>query len=88
MIISKQELQTITSARCGLPHDLLGMHKCKGGIVVRAYLGDAKTCKLVDLRKKEGATLEMKSLDISGFFEVFIKGARKPSSMPCFKEYV
>lgn len=78
MIISKQELQTITSARCGLPHDLLGMHKCKGGIVVRAYLGDAKTCKLVDLRKKEGATLDMKSLDISGFFEVFIKGARKP----------
>ena len=78
MVISKGELKLITSARCGLPHDLLGMHKCRGGIVVRAYVVNAKSCKLVDLRKPSAAPAEMEKLDPSGFFELFIKGARKP----------
>ena len=78
MVISKGELKLITSARCGLPHDLFGMHKCRGGIVVRAYVVNAKSCKLVDLRKPSAAPAEMEKLDPSGFFELFIKGARKP----------
>ena len=77
MVISKDEIKTLTSARCALPHDLLGMHKCRGGIVVRAYLRDAKTCTLVDLRDEEKARKPMKKLDESGLFEIFIKGARK-----------
>ena len=43
MVISKDEIGMLVSARCGQPHDLLGMHKCRGGIVVRAYLNDATT---------------------------------------------
>ena len=43
MVISKDELKSIVSARCGLPQEFLGMHKCKGGIVVRAYIGNAKS---------------------------------------------
>lgn len=74
MVISKDELKSIVSARCGLPQEFLGMHKCKGGIVVRAYIVNAKSCHLVDLRK----SAEMEKLDPSGFFELFIKGARKP----------
>lgn len=77
MIITKDEIKRITSARCALPHDLLGMHKCRGGIVVRAYLSDAKTAAVVDLRDEDNARLPMKKLDESGLFEVFIKGARK-----------
>lgn len=78
MVISKDELKSIVSARCGLPQEFLGMHKCKGGIVVRAYIVNAKSCHLVDLRKSARKSAEMKKLDPSGFFELFIKGARKP----------
>ncbi len=78
MVISKNELKSIVSARCGLPQEFLGMHKCKGGIVVRAYIVNAKSCHLVDLRKSARKSAEMEKLDPSGFFELFIKGARKP----------
>ena len=78
MVISKEELKSIVSARCGLPQEFLGMHKCKGGIVVRAYIVNAKSCHLVDLRKSARKSAEMEKLDPSGFFELFIKGARKP----------
>lgn len=78
MVISKDELKSIVSARCGLPQEFLGMHKCKGGIVVRAYIVNAKSCHLVDLRKSARKSAEMEKLDPSGFFEIFIKGARKP----------
>ena len=78
MVISKDELKSIVSARCGLPQEFLGMHKCKGGIVVRAYIVNAKSCHLVDLRKSARKSAEMEKLDLSGFFELFIKGARKP----------
>ena len=78
MVISKDELKSIVSARCGLPQEFLGMHKCKGGIVVRAYIVNTKSCHLVDLRKSARKSAEMEKLDPSGFFELFIKGARKP----------
>lgn len=78
MVISKDELKSVVSARCGLPQEFLGMHKCKGGIVVRAYIVNAKSCHLVDLRKSARKSAEMEKLDPSGFFELFIKGARKP----------
>lgn len=78
MVISKEELARITTARCGLPHDLLGMHKCRGGIVVRAYIVNAAKCWLVDLRKPSDVPKKMEKLDPSGFFEIFIKNARKP----------
>ena len=45
--------------------------------MVRAYLSDAKTAAVVDLRDEDNARLPMKKLDESGLFEVFIKGARK-----------
>ena len=77
MIISHDELKRIKSARCGEPHGLLGMHKCKGGIVVRAFLHDAKTCQLIDLRDPAKCRYDMVMLDESGFFEIFLKGKRK-----------
>ena len=74
-IISKRELESITTAHCAVPHDFLGMHKCRGGIVARAYLPNAKTCSVVDLR--DSSSVRMRCLDKSGFFEIFIPRARK-----------
>ena len=74
MVISKQELSCITSAKCANIFDYLGMHRCAGGMVVRAYLPDAKTCALVDAKTREKTPME--KLDESGFFELFIPRRR------------
>ena len=78
-IISQSELQSITTAHCAVPHDFLGMHKCKGGIVARAYLPNAKTCSLVDAR--DGSSSRMKCLDKSGFFEILFRVREKFSAI-------
>ena len=74
MIISQEELKTITSAKCANIYDYLGIHKCEGGVVARSYLPDAKRCFLVNART--GEKTEMQKLDESGFFELFLKGKR------------
>ncbi len=75
MIINKSELNAILSAQYATPHDLLGLHLCKGGVVARAYLRNAKSCSLVELSTKKEYSME--SLDASGFFEVFLPKKRK-----------
>jgi len=75
VIIKDSELKEIISAKSARPHDFLGMHKCKGGYVVRAYLINAKACAAVDV--KTGEAFAMEKLDPSGFFEVFLPRKRK-----------
>ncbi len=75
MIISKEELKSITGAYTSKPHDFLGLHKCKGGLVARAYIQNAKKCSLVPLHG--GEKLPMTRLDKSGFFELFLPRKRK-----------
>ncbi len=77
MILSKSELESIVNARCGRPHDFLGLRKCKGGLVARAYIQDAKTCALIDARTPDAEPIPLERLDKSGLFEVFLKGKRK-----------
>ncbi len=74
MIISSSELESLLNAHNSCPHALLGMHDVvKGktivGIVVRAYLQDAKECSVVDIDNGEQYPLE--EIDQSGFFESF-----------------
>ena len=63
------ELKKITSAKCANIYDYLGLHKCDGGVVVRAYICDANVCWVVNART--GEKTQMQKLDSSGFFEVF-----------------
>ncbi len=74
MIISQDELKKITSAKCANIYDYLGIHKCDGGVVVRAYICDANVCWVVNART--GEKTQMQKLDSSGFFEAFFKGKR------------
>ena len=78
MIISKSELESIVNARCATAHNFLGMQKCDGGVVVRAYMNDAKKIELIDKRKKDTPAIPFEMLDESGFFELFLKSVRKP----------
>ncbi|MFO7725694.1 MAG: 1,4-alpha-glucan branching protein GlgB [Oceanipulchritudo sp.] len=67
MILSKSEFENLLKARHYHPHDRLGMHPCKGGLVVRALLQDAKSCEVVDLATDRRYPLER--LHEDGFFE-------------------
>ena len=74
VIISPAELASFIEARNACPHDFLGMrpHK-KGrsqGVLVRAFIREAKACSVVDLAKNTDVEMEM--LATEGFFEVFI----------------
>ncbi|MFR6034333.1 MAG: hypothetical protein ACLUKN_14855 [Bacilli bacterium] len=63
-IISQSELQSITTAHCAVPHDFLGMHKCKGGIVARAI---CQTPKLVLWWMRATVFIPHEMFDKSGF---------------------
>ncbi len=78
MIVSKNELDSITKVASRQPHGILGMHPHKkgkkGGIVVRAFLDDAKTCSVVEVGEGvAGKRYEMERVSEDGFFEVLIE---------------
>lgn len=76
VILSKTDLDSITQVSSKQPHAILGMHPCavgrKSGLVVRAYLDDAKSCEVVDIKKPEGKRYPLERLTEDGFFEGFI----------------
>lgn len=73
MIISEAELQSFTGVVQSHPHDFLGMHRAvvdgKNGIVVRAYLRDAKNVSVKNV--KTGRKTVMTRLSEDGFFEAW-----------------
>ena len=75
MILGKEEFEQFTKARHHHPHDRLGMHPYKKGLVVRAYLQGAVTCEVVDVESDERYPLRQLSKD--GFFEGEIKERSK-----------
>jgi 1,4-alpha-glucan branching enzyme len=67
MIISKDELNRLVNARHHHPHDLLGMHPYKKGLVVRALIQDAVSCEVVDTETDDRYPL--KKIADEGLFE-------------------
>jgi 1,4-alpha-glucan branching enzyme len=77
VIVSQQELEAIQSARSAQPHAVLGMHPLQResgkGLVVRAFLDDAVTCEVVEL-KEGGKRYPLEKITPEGFFEGWIGG--------------
>jgi 1,4-alpha-glucan branching enzyme len=71
MILSKEEFKRLTEARHYHPHQCLGMHPYKKGLVVRAFLQNAKACDVVDIHTDE--RFPLKAIGEHGFFEGEIK---------------
>ncbi|MCD8283864.1 MAG: 1,4-alpha-glucan branching protein GlgB [Opitutae bacterium] len=78
MIISQAELDSFTNVVQSHPHDFLGIHHAScgntHGIVVRAYLDDAKSVSVKN--KKTGKITPMERLSKDGFFEAWFPRAR------------
>ncbi len=81
MLLTADELESFTNATCSQPHSLLGMHKVKGGLLVRAFLRDVVTCDVVEIaagsaKKGDAAPKEklhpMERVSEEGLFEIVI----------------
>ena len=70
----EKAMQALLKARSRSPHDYLGMHKTRDGVVVRAYLINAASCEVVDAADDMKNRYAMRRLDDSGLYEVEIKG--------------
>ena len=76
--MSQSELESITQVDCAQPHSILGMHpsqqKDRSVQIVRAYLGDACSCEVVDVSRPDGPRYALKQISEDGFFEGVLKG--------------
>lgn len=74
--LTPAELASFIEARNACPHDFLGMRPFKKGrtqgVLVRAFIREAKACEVVDLGGKTAPAAQMELLAPEGFFEVLI----------------
>lgn len=80
MLLPKSDLNALVSARHRHPHDVLGMHPAthdgRSGVVVRAFLADARAVAVVDESAPKSAPVPMARLHETGLFEVFLPGVK------------
>lgn len=74
MTSEESQMHETLCVRNSRPHDYLGMHKTKKGVIVRAYLKDVASCEVVDVNDDMVSRYKMKLVDNSGLYEVEIKG--------------
>jgi 1,4-alpha-glucan branching enzyme len=76
MITTKKELNSLLKGQNAEPHDLLGMHPLtrqgRRGLVVRAFLQDARACDVVDYQHAPEQRYPMTKIHELGCFETFI----------------
>lgn len=75
--VSKIDFSSVTKVTCSQPHGILGMHPLKKGkttgLVVRAFVDDAKSCEVVDVNDPT-KRYPLGRLSDDGFFESVIEG--------------
>jgi 1,4-alpha-glucan branching enzyme len=71
MLLTREELQSLTHASHRTPHQLLGMHPLGdgSGIVVRAFLPNAAKVEIRPTHEKNRPRIELVQLDPAGLYE-------------------
>src|ERR1700689_398180 len=79
MILSPAELRSLTELTHQSPHTLLGMHPLgdKSGLVVRAFLPDAKKIEIQPVHEKDKPKFELARIPNTDIFEGVTKSANK-----------
>src|SRR5581483_5631691 len=78
MLLTEDELQSLTQARHRSPHQLLGMHPLGdgSGVVVRAFLPNAAKVEIEPTHEKTKPKIALKQLDKAGLYEGSSTGAK------------
>src|SRR5258706_5193985 len=71
MLLTHDELQSLTHATTRAPHQFLGMHPLGdgSGVVVRAFLPNAASVEIEPTHEKNKPTIRLKQLDPAGLYE-------------------
>ncbi len=79
MVLSQDELRSLTEVRIGVPHQLLGMHPLGDGtgVVVRAMLPDAENVEIQPVHEKGKPTIRLKRIPRTDVFEGVSKATTK-----------
>ncbi|MDB6110916.1 MAG: alpha,4-glucan:alpha,4-glucan 6-glycosyltransferase, partial [Pedosphaera sp.] len=79
MLLTQDELQSLTQVRHRSPHQLLGMHPLGdgSGVVVRAFLPNAAKVEVIPTHEKTKPRIQLKQLDPSGLYEGVTTGANQ-----------
>src|SRR5438876_7321683 len=76
MIATRKEIEALLNGQHGQPQSLLGMqpitHEGRHGLVVRAFVQDARSCDVVDYQNGLERRYPMEQIEAPGFFETFI----------------
>src|SRR6266699_1662067 len=79
MILTTEELRSLVELKHQSPHTLLGMHPLgdKSGLVVRAFLPDAKKIEIQPVHEKDKPKIELARIPNTDIFEGVTKSANK-----------
>jgi 1,4-alpha-glucan branching enzyme len=79
MLLTHDELQSLTHATHRAPHQFLGMHPLGDGtgVVVRAFLPNAASVEAEPTHEKNKPTIRLKQLDPAGLYEGVSTAAKK-----------
>jgi 1,4-alpha-glucan branching enzyme len=79
MLLTEEELRSLTQVRHRSPHQLLGMHPLGdgSGMVVRAMLPNAAQVEAVPTHEKNKPRVQLKQLDPAGLYEGVTKDAKQ-----------
>jgi 1,4-alpha-glucan branching enzyme len=79
MLLTQDELQSLTQARHRSPHELLGMHPLGdgSGVVARAFVPNAAKVELVPTHDKTKPRIALKQLDRAGLYEGVTTAAKQ-----------
>ncbi|HXG46181.1 MAG TPA: 1,4-alpha-glucan branching enzyme, partial [Methylomirabilota bacterium] len=79
MILTREELESLTGATHRNPHQLLGMHPLGdgSGVVVRAFLRDAARVHVEPVHEKDKPRFELRRLDDAGLYEGVTRKAQR-----------
>src|SRR5208283_1779169 len=71
MVLTQEELKSLTEAKNGSPHGLLGLHALGdgSGLVGRALLPEAAEARMEPVREKEMPVIELQRIGQTDVFE-------------------
>ena len=85
MIATRKELEALLNGQHGQPHSLLGMHPIthdgRRGVVVRAFVQDARSCDVVEWQNGAERRYPMEQLDALGRPSPHLAGPLAPCAV-------
>jgi len=82
-MLDREKILELENSECRNPEQILGAHTKKEGLLIQAYVPDAKYLEV----RLDGRSFEMEPADENGFFAVLLKNRKAPAPYLFYAEY-